>query len=237
MRYTFFHAARPNCVSNQARKVRLENPNDGPLSSGGERKVSMRAKVAHGPSKPAGERSNIFSERTARHFNAKAAASPDMPAPITATSSTGPYVGCVRGSSQSLAGGITSSSKSRWRRASSAASVAGPESVSVTRKLSCGLSAQIGVADARIVQQIARRTGQCNAAGLENIAVIGDPQCQICILLDHEHGHAGPVHGLDQLKHVIDEQRRETHGGFVHAEHARAAHQSARHRDHLLLAA
>ena len=30
---------------------------------------------------PAGERSNIFSERTARHLSAKDAASPDMPAP------------------------------------------------------------------------------------------------------------------------------------------------------------
>src|SRR5436853_1646594 len=52
--------------SNQARKVRLEKPNAGPVSSGGDRKVSIRAHVAHGPSKPTGERSNTRRPRIAR---------------------------------------------------------------------------------------------------------------------------------------------------------------------------
>src|SRR5207248_1204224 len=57
------------------------------------------------------------------------------------------------------------------------------------------------------------------------------------VLLDHEDGDALPVHGLDQLQHAIDEDRREPHGRLVHADHTRPTHQRARHRDHLLLAA
>ena len=51
-----------NCASYQARNVRLANWNDGPDNSGGERSVSMRAVVAHGPSKPSGARSNTPSK-------------------------------------------------------------------------------------------------------------------------------------------------------------------------------
>ena len=45
------------------------------------------------------------------------------------------------------------------------------------------------------------------------------------------------VYGLDQFEHAVDEQRREAHGRLVHHDDARARHQGARHRDHLLLAA
>jgi len=38
-------------------------------------------------------------------------------------------------------------------------------------------------------------------------------------------------------KNLLDVERRQAHGGLVHAEEARPRHQGARHRHHLLLAA
>ena len=78
---------------------------------------------------------------------------------------------------------------------------------------------------------------QDDPAGLQHIAFMGDLQGEIGVLLDHEDRDALAVDRGDQFEHAIDEERRQAHGRLVHAEQARAAHQRARHRDHLLLAA
>ena len=44
------------------------------------------------------------------------------------------------------------------------------------------------------------------------------------------------VDRLDDLEDLVDEMRRQSHRGLVHAQQARPRHQRARHRDHLLLA-
>ena len=149
---------RPNCASNQARNVRLEKPNAGPVSSGGERSVSMRAQVAHGPSKPAGERSNTLKARIARHFSANAADKPGHAGADHRDIEHGPVVGMRARLEPVLRRAAAPAVRGRARRrASSSASVGG---TGIARLRSCGLSAEIGVANARIVQQIARRAGQ-----------------------------------------------------------------------------
>ena len=160
-----------------------------------------------------------------------------MPAPITATSSTGPYSGCRRGSSQSFAGGITSSSRSRAKRASSSASECGPGAGILEAASIRSLTTEIGIADARVVQQIARRARQHDAAGLQHIAVVGDLEREMAFCSTMKIVTPCLLIGLDQLQHPVDVERRQAHGRLVHADAARAAHQRARHGDHLLLAA
>ena len=75
----------PNCASNQARKVSAGRPSAGPVSSLGERSVSMRAVVAQGPSKPAGDRSKMRARRP-RCASVASSARPAMPPPTMATS-------------------------------------------------------------------------------------------------------------------------------------------------------
>ena len=56
-------------------------------------------------------------------------------------------------------------------------------------------------------------------------------------MLDQEHRGAGLVQVLDNLEDLFDQNRRQTHGGFVEHEQLRVTHKGAAHNEHLLLAA
>jgi hypothetical protein len=98
------HSAAPNCATNQARKVSDGIPAAGPVSTLGERRVSIRAYVTHGPSNPAGLRSRQRMLRMPLRSSEKVSTSPAMPAPITTTSLTGSPLAWVAGTTQ-FAGG------------------------------------------------------------------------------------------------------------------------------------
>src|SRR5205807_112412 len=75
--------------SNHARNVSDGTPRSGPVRCFGERNVSMRANVAHGPSPPVAARSTTRRLRTPSRIRAKAAVWPHMPPPTINTSSSG----------------------------------------------------------------------------------------------------------------------------------------------------
>ena len=87
------------------------------------------------------------------------------------------------------------------------------------------------------LQKIARRAGQDDAARLQHVAMVRDLSARCAFCSTMKIVTPSPVDRLDQLQHAIDEERRQAHGRLVHDDDARAAHQRARHRDHLLLAA
>src|SRR5262245_18767930 len=135
-----------------------------------------------------------------------------MPAPMMATSNCGPHCGCIRGSSHSLAGGMISSSNSRASRASSSASVRGPASCDrsggiAAPELAIG-TAEIGIPDPRVMQQIACRSRHHDAPGLQDVAMVCDLQSQVGILLNHENGDALLVYFGDLLQYALDVRRR-----------------------------
>ena len=104
---------------NQARKDRAATPMAGPVSSLGERRVSMRAVVAHGPSKSGADLSSSTGLMPTC-CSAMLSARPAWPAPMTSTSCTGSPLR-VEGGIQALAG-QPSVTKSSRRRSSSVAS-------------------------------------------------------------------------------------------------------------------
>ena len=67
--------------------------------------------------------------------------------------------------------------------------------------------------------------------------LVGDLQRHVRVLLDHEDGDAVAVQLLDDVEDPLDDQRRQAHRRFIHHQELGPAHQCARHRQHLLLAA
>ena len=98
-------------------------------------------------------------------------------------------------------------------------------------------AAEVGVANPRIPAQVLGDALQHDASVLQHVGLMRDLQRQIGVLLHHENGNPLRVDLRDQFEHPVDVERRKSHGGFVHADEARAAHQRARHGHHLLLAA
>src|ERR1700676_5386714 len=96
--------------------------------------------------------------------------------------------------------------------------------------------AEIGLLDHLVVAQALGGAVQYHLAGLQDIPVVGDGERHVGVLLHHEDGGALLVDGLDQVEDLLNVERRQAHGGLVHAEEARPRHQRARHSDHLLLA-
>ena len=68
-------------------------------------------------------------------------------------------------------------------------------------------------------------------------AAVGDAQGHREFLLNQQHRHAAPAQHHQKIRHLGDQLRRKTLGGFVHDEQVRVTHQRARQRQHLLLAA
>src|SRR5262245_40131440 len=97
--------------------------------------------------------------------------------------------------------------------------------------------AEIGFADARIVQQRFCVTGQCDSAGLHDVGAVRGLEREQRILLDQKNGDALRRYVADDFEDLGHHQRRETHRGLVEEQKLRRAHERARDREHLLLAA
>ena len=82
-----------------------------------------------------------------------------------------------------------------------------------------------------------RRAGHGDAAGLEDVAAVGDLQRAEGVLLDEEHGDVERLHALHHVEDLGDEDRGEAHRRLVEQEARGAAHQRAGDGEHLLLAA
>ena len=79
--------------------------------------------------------------------------------------------------------------------------------------------------------------GGADAAGLEQVGAIDHAQHLLHVLLDDQHGEAAGADALDQLEHLLDDDRREAGGRLVEQQQLRLGHQRAADRAHLLLAA
>src|SRR5258707_1115391 len=90
----------------------------------------------------------------------------------------------------------------------------------------------------RHVQELAPATAERDTAVDHDVAAMGEFQRVECVLLDQEYGelllHVEPA---DRIEDLTRHQRGEPERRLVEQEQARAAHQGARDRQHLLLAA
>ena len=97
---------------------------------------------------------------------------------------------------------------------------------------------EIGGAHLGPLQQLAAGAGQRDLAVDHDIAAVRELQRMEGVLLDQEHGEAVlRVEVADGAENLLRDQRREAERGLVEQQQARAAHQRAADRQHLLLAA
>src|SRR5262249_31624058 len=99
------------------------------------------------------------------------------------------------------------------------------------------LDAEVGPLHLRVVEELLGCAAEDHASALQHISAIGDCQGHGRVLLHHEDRDPALADTQDLLELLLDQDRREAHRGFVHAQEARAGHQRPRHRQHLLLAA
>ena len=92
------------------------------------------------------------------------------------------------------------------------------------------------VSDSSLSSSVGRAL-QAQAARLEHVGVVGDPQRGQRVLLDQQHGDALLADLLDRLEDDVDQHRRQAHGRLVEQQQLRVAEQRARDGEHLLLAA
>jgi hypothetical protein len=87
-------------------------------------------------------------------------------------------------------------------------------------------------------QQLGSGAAEHDPPGLHHIAAMSQPQRMMGVLLDEEHGHVLPLVDLaDDAEDLLDDQRRQAERRLVEQQEAGPAHQCARDRQHLLLAA
>src|ERR687886_195096 len=94
--------------------------------------------------------------------------------------------------------------------------------------------AQIRFAHLRVFAQLLGGGRLYDSAGLEDVAVGGDLQGDVGVLLDEQDGRALFVDLLDGMEDSLHQHRREAHRGLVQEEELRAAHEGAANGEHLL---
>ena len=101
-----------------------------------------------------------------------------------------------------------------------------------------GLSAEVGGFELRVGAEFRARALADDMAGFQDVAVGGDFQGEIGVLLDEQDGDAlGAVDLHDLFKNRGDEARGDAERGFVEHQEFRAAHERAADGEHLLFAA
>ena len=79
---------------------------------------------------------------------------------------------------------------------------------------------------------------QHDAAGLDEVGVVGEVERHRRVLLHHQHADALLlVHRAQDAEQLLHDERREAEGGLVQQHELGPQHERARHREHLLLAA
>ena len=90
--------------------------------------------------------------------------------------------------------------------------------------------------DPFIVQQRPPRPVEHDAAALQYVAAIGDPQRHRGILLHQQYRYALRVDAPYRLEYLFDQHRCQPHARLVHEKYARPRHQGTCGRQHLLFA-
>jgi len=88
------------------------------------------------------------------------------------------------------------------------------------------------------LEQLPAASGQGDGAIDHDVAAVGEPEGMVGILLDEENGQLlASVQFADRREDLAHDERGETERGLVEEQEARARHQRAGDRQHLLLAA
>src|SRR5215470_13998314 len=74
------------------------------------------------------------------------------------------------------------------------------------------LATEVGALQILALQQLSGSAGENDLAGGQDVAAVGDRQRHGGVLLNHQHGHPGQVHVLDDLEVLLYKRRREAHG-------------------------
>src|SRR5690606_32063574 len=101
-----------------------------------------------------------------------------------------------------------------------------------------GSESEVRLAYRLVVLDFLARARDHHPARLEQVGMVGEVERDRGVLLDQQH--ADPVLGIDaphDLEDLRDDERRQAERRFVQQEQARAQHQGAADREHLLLAA
>ncbi len=79
-------------------------------------------------------------------------------------------------------------------------------------------------------------TADHDASRLQHVGAGGEGERAACVLLDEQHGHSLGVDAAEHPENLPGEKRGEAERGLVEEQQARADHEGARDREHLLLA-
>src|SRR5664280_1494939 len=104
-----------------------------------------------------------------------------------------------------------------------------------TKKSSYARDSEELLPDARVAGEVLRAARERDAARLEDAGVVGESEGMRHILLDEEDGDAGLANGGKRGEHLADEARGKAESRLVEEEEARACHEAAADRAHLLL--
>ena len=109
----------------------------------------------------------------------------------------------------------------------------------LVRLAGCGLGhpAEIAVTHLLVLGELGGAALERHPADLEHDRAIRDRERHRRVLLDEHDGDALAVDLADHLAELLDDARRQAQRGLVEQQHARAGHQRAADREHLLLAA
>src|SRR6266498_4046645 len=99
------------------------------------------------------------------------------------------------------------------------------------------LDGQVGAARGFVFDEAAHGPLPADLALLDDVGAVGQSRRELEILLGEENGQALSLQGGDLLTEGLDDDRRQPLGGLVEQQDTRIAHEGARHREHLLLAA
>ena len=99
------------------------------------------------------------------------------------------------------------------------------------------MHAEVGLAHGRIGGKVAGFAVADDAAGLDQIAAVGDGEALAGILLDEQHADAGLAHLGERLEKFVGEHRRQAERRLVEEQDLGRRHHRPADRHHLLLAA
>src|SRR5215472_4464384 len=98
------------------------------------------------------------------------------------------------------------------------------------------LDREVGAAGGVVLEQAGHGPFPTNLALLDDVRAVGQPCCELEILLREQNGQALLLERGDLLAEGLHDHRRQPLGRLVEKENTRIAHERARHREHLLLA-
>src|SRR5215472_1971192 len=98
------------------------------------------------------------------------------------------------------------------------------------------LDREVGAAGGVVLEEAGHGPFPTNLALLDDVRAVGQPCCELEILLGEQNGQALLLERGDLLAEGLHDHRRQPLGRLVEKENTRIAHERARHREHLLLA-